>query len=296
MNSKVIRLWDHTNEPIPEEYKGWGVTPAQIDQQLQLLARNHARLAEKEVVEELDAVRCHMEGGDLSVTLVYPGRKLFPELEEAVLGARVGDVREATVNGKTITLTVERICAYVPADINDSLIKREKIPNLKTLDAYKVWWEEQENAKRFRDNGGYIAYDLLQKMAEKSELYVDEEELTAALRERAQVVYNSMAESGLPSEMLQSVDEMVEEFRERATSMFYPKFLHPYVIESYRTEPLEVVMEKAIEAFAELNHYDPADVRRDMESFPMYRELIVSTAAQLVLREAYINEKLKEVK
>lgn len=296
MNSKVIRLWDHTSEPIPEEYRNWGVTPQEIDQQLQLLSRNHARLMEKDVAEEFDAVRCRIANGDLAVTLVYPGRKLYPELEEAVLGARVGEERMAAVNGKTLTLTIERICAYVPAEIDDTLIKCEKIPNVKTVDAYRVWWEEQENAERFRMNGLRIAYDLLEKMAEKSELYVDEEELTACLRERAQQIFDSMVNSGLPAEMVDSVEDMVADFRERASSFFYPKFLHPYVIEQYRTEPLQAVMDKAIEAFAALNHYDPADVRRDMDLYPSYREMIDTTAAQLVLCETYINEKLKEVK
>lgn len=296
MNSKVIRLWDHTNEPVPEEYCHWGVTDAEVEEQLQLLSRNRAQLVEKDAVEEFDAVRCRVHNGTLPVTLVYPGRKLYPELEQAVLGARVGEERTAMVEGKTITLTIERICAYVPAPVDDALIKSEKLPGIKTVEQYKTWWQEQENAERFAKNSQHFAYELLHKMAENSEMDVDEEEMTASLRERAQMIFDSQVEAGLPAEMLETVEEMTAEFKKRAASMFYPQFLHPYVVEKFRTEPLDAVMDKAVEVFAASCHYDPADVRRDMEQSPAYMEMLVTTAAQVVLCESYTNEKLKEVK
>lgn len=296
MNSKVIRLWDHTNEPVPEEYCHWGVTDAEVEEQLRLLSRNRARLEEREVAGEFDAVRCCVHNGTLPVTLVYPGRNLYPELEQAVLGARVGEERTVTVEGKTVTLTIERICAYVPAPVDDALIKSEKLPGIKTVEQYKAWWKEQEDAERFEKNSMHFAYELLRKMAENSEVDVDEEEMTAALRERAQQIFDSQVAAGLPAEMLETVEEMTAEFKKRAVNLFYPQFLHPYVVEKLRTEPLEVLMDKAVEAFAASCHYDPADVRRDMEQSPAYREMVVTTAAQVVLCESYTNEKLKEVK
>lgn len=296
MNSKVLRLWEFRNEPIPQDCCGWGVTPPEIDQQLQLLARNHAQLEERETAAEFDAVRCRVQNWTLPVTVVYPGRNLHPELESAVLGSHVGEQKEVALESGTVTLTVERICAYVSAPIDDALIQAEKIHGIKTVEAYKVWWEEQENARRFQHNGLRIAYEILKKMGDNSELYIDEEEMEAALRKRAQLMHDSMVEAGLPVEMLDSVEDMVAGFRKNLGSFFYPKFLHPYVVEHLRREPIEAVMGKAVEVFAEINHYDPADVRRDMEQYPDYKEMVITVAAQIVLCETYINEKLKEVK
>lgn len=133
-------------------------------------------------------------------------------------------------------------------------------------------------------------------MGDNSELYIDEKEMEASLRKRAQLLYDSMVEAGLPVEMLDSVEDMAAGFRENLCSFFYSKFLHPYVVEHLRTEPMEAIMDKAIEVYAEVNHYDPADVRRDMEQYPDYKEMVVTMAAQIVLCETYINEKLKAVK
>lgn len=72
--------------------------------------------------------------------------------------------------------------------------------------------------------------------------------------------------------------------------------IHPYVVEHLHTELMEAIMDKAIKVYAEVNHYDPADVRRDMEQYPDYKEMVVTMAAQIVLCETYINEKLKAVK
>lgn len=95
--------------------------------------------------------------------MVYPGRNLYPELESVVLGSHVGEQREVTLETNTVPLTVERICAYVPAPIDDALIQAEIIHGIKTVEAYRVWWKEQENARRFQHNSLRVVHEILKK-------------------------------------------------------------------------------------------------------------------------------------
>lgn len=294
MKTKVLKLYDYKSEPLPEELLQWRVSEGEVDAQLALLSRNHAKLTEREAAGRYDAVRCRVTaaagGWDRPVTLVYPGRGLCKELENACLGIRAGEERTTMMDGVELTFTAERVAGMDPLETGDALIRAEKIDGVETVADYRRWWKESEEASRRYRQGLSCALHLLDVMAKKSEYDLDQREIDDFFTAEAESQRRMMSEGGVPEELMESAEDIKARFLRYPESYFFrPKIITPYVVELLRTGPLEDEMERAADSFAALNHYDPAEVRAQMREHPAYREQILLQAALELLRETYVD-------
>lgn len=293
MKSKVTNLYDYKQESIPAHLLQWKVSEEEIDRQLALLARNDSILSERQKASVGDVVRCRVINAQGSwsrpVLLVYPGQKLCPPLEEACLGIQAKERRTAVVNGVTLDFEAERTAGLNPAPVDDALIRRERVPGVTTVEDYRSWWRNFEEARRRKEQSYRCAYYLLQRMTEQSSYQVDEQEMENIFSAEAAMQREAMEASGVPTELIECQEDITARFREKPEVFFYSKILHPYLVELLRTEPLESVMEKALESYAEINCLDPAIIRENYETYPSFREQITTQAALDLLRETYIN-------
>ena len=114
MRSKVTKPYDYKLIPVPREMRLWRITDQELEEHLETLSHNHAYEADVDMVELGDSVACRGESAaarwNRPVLLFYPGRGICDEaLENACVGAKLGERRTVTVEGDEITLTVTRI-------------------------------------------------------------------------------------------------------------------------------------------------------------------------------------------
>ena len=140
MRSKVTKPYDYKLIPVPREMRLWRITDQELEEHLETLSHNHAYEADVDMVELGDSVACRGESAaarwNRPVLLFYPGRGICDEaLENACVGAKLGERRTVTVEGDEITLTVTRIVRRSQMSVGDELIRAENIPGVETLEA-----------------------------------------------------------------------------------------------------------------------------------------------------------------
>ncbi|MBQ6117116.1 MAG: hypothetical protein IJL08_07310 [Oscillospiraceae bacterium] len=295
MKSHVVKLFDYQALELPEELRHWRVSNGDVQAQLELIARNHAIVIEREAAEQFDCVRCQISGGTFgpgSVTLVYPGRGLCPALEETCTGIRVGEQRTATLDGATVELNALRIVCMEPAPIDDLLIRAEGIDGVQTVDEYRVWWKAQEEDKRRYEQGARGAFYVMEQLEKGSEFQVDPEELEEALR--AEAKRTAALYEQLPEEMRMTVEEAAEELRPDWEARFTAKLLRDELVERLRTKPMEQVLEDGKTIYIERNLIPPETVEQMVQINPDgARETFLEFAVLEYLRTRFTDGKLE---
>lgn len=244
MKSTIIRLYDYKQSVIPHEMRLWRVKDEEVQAQLETLSRNHAFEADVEEVQSGDSVACRGESAaarwNRETLLFYPGHGLCDAaLENACVGAKVGESRTVqTAEGK-VTLTVKRIVRRSNMPIGDELIKLEGIEGVETVADYDRWYREDKGAF-YRQRALYQSANfLLEEIQEKSELFIDREEKDAWLKERVNSLYDALVAAGMdPKIPSEGFDFLTEEQAKEKMYKEQEWAFTAYVVQSYMAEKL----------------------------------------------------------
>lgn len=244
MKSTITKLYDYKQSVIPEELRLWRVKDEEVRAQLETLSRNHAFEAEAEEVQKGDSVACRGESGlarwNRETLLFYPGRGLCPpELEDACLGAKVGESRAVQMAEGEVKLTVKRIVRRSNMPIGDELVKLEGIEGVETVADYDRWYREDKGAF-YRQRALYqTASFLLDEIQRKSALAIDQEEKDAWMWERVNNLYDTLLAAGIdPKIPEEGFDFLTEEQAKEKLYREQERAFPAYVVQSYMAEKL----------------------------------------------------------
>ncbi len=261
MKSTITKLYDYRQSVIPAERLRWRVPDEEIAAQLETLSHNHAYEMEPETVEKFDSVACRGESAaarwDRETLLLFPGRGLCDSaLENACLGARVGERRTVSTDEGEVTLTVKRILRRATMPVGDQLVKAEGIDGVNTVAEYYDWYRAGKrdfNRKRAK----YQSADfLLEEIQEKSELSIDQEEKDTWMWERVNKIYDTLIAAGIdPKIPKEGFDFLTEEqakekmYKEQEWA-FTAFVVQVYVVEQVFGLNLEDVCREGVEKLA----------------------------------------------
>ena len=263
MKSTITQLYDYKQSVIPAELCRWHASEEEIREQLKTLSRNHAFEAEVEEVQSGDSVACRGESPaarwNRETLLVYPGRGLMPAMEEAILGAKVGERRSLETEEGPVTLAVKRIVRRSNMPIGDELVRLEGIEGVETVADYERWFRAQRE-DFYRQRARYqCAKFLLDEIQEKSTLSIDQEEKDAWMKERIDCLYNALVAAGMdPTIPEEGFDFLTEE--QAKTKMYKEEewAFDEYVVQTYMVgqlteQPMEDIVREGLEKLAAEN-------------------------------------------
>ena len=212
MKSTVKTLFDMRQVEVPAQMRAWHVKSDEVDAQLARIAAAHPVELFPDTVKEGDSVLCRTESENPTwkrqAVPIYPGRKMVPTLENAVLGMKLGE--QKTVDG--ITISVLEIIRRCPGELTDELVRSEKIDGVETVEQYRAWWKTHTEQERRSERIRQIAYFIQEAVVANSELVCDEKELEATSHDMARKQYDAMVASGIdPTIPEDGVDFLTEE-------------------------------------------------------------------------------------
>lgn len=289
MKSTITRLYDYKQSAIPEELRLWRVKDEEVQAQLETLSRNHAFETDAEYVQSGDSVACRGESGaarwNRETLLFYPGRGLCPaELENACVGAKVGECRTVQTAEGEVKLTVKRIVRRSNMPIGDELIKAEGIEGVETVADYDRWYREDKGAF-YRQQALYRSANfLLEEIQGKSEIFIDPEEKSAWMWERINFLYEAFLAAGIdPKIPSEGFDFLTEEQAKEKMYKEQEWAFDAYVVQSYMAEKLsgqtmEQICQEGLEKLA-AEHGMTVDELRATSSEPMIHGKFAMEAA-----------------
>ncbi len=232
MRSTVTKLYDYKQMEIPAEWGLWRITDGEIAEKLETLSRNHAYETEPETVGKLDSVACSGKSNvprwSRKSLRFYPGRGLCDAaIENALLGARVGESRVVATDEGELTLTVTRVIRRRNMPIGDELVRTEGIDGVETVADYYSWYRKTNEPERRNNAAMGIAYRIIREITEKSEFFIDEEEKRAWLNDQVDCYYRLMLQAGIdPTVPKDGVEFLTEE---QAKAEIYAEHEHLFV-------------------------------------------------------------------
>ncbi len=239
MKSTITKLYDYKQAVIPAELLNWHVPDEEIAAQLETLSHNHAYEMEPETVQTGDSVACRGESAaarwNRETLLLFPGRGLCDSaLENACLGARVGECRTVSTDEGEVTLTVKRILRRAAMPVGDQLVKAEGIDGVNTVAEYYDWYREQNEPERRRSAAMGIAGNLLYEIRMQSELSIDQEEKDAFVWDCANSYCQSLVKAGIdPTVPSEGTDFLTEEQAKQKMYVEHEPFFTMYVADAY---------------------------------------------------------------
>lgn len=220
MEAKVKVLFDPALVVVPEEMTRWKVTDQQVEEQLERIGRLNAREVSADMAAAGDCVVCSCEAGQLEgrTVLLYPGLCVpgAEAAEQAALGRKVGETFEAELNG-TLTLTVQKVIHRMFRGVDDEAVQALGIDGVTTVEAYRTWYQKDAGEKNREQALKYIKFYILDTVAAKSEIEVNQAELDAWARPQVEQAYESMQVPGMP---LENRDEMMAMLKEQCIQGF----------------------------------------------------------------------------
>lgn len=293
MKSTVKKLYDHQQSTIPQELLVWRISDDEMKQHLDVLSHNHAFEADVDIVQVGDSVACKVESEcphwNRPVMLFYPGRELLaPELENACVGAGIGESRVINMEGQPVKLTVTRIVRRSNMPVGDELARAEGIEGVETLRDYCDWYRQTNEPTRKLHASYRVASFLLDEIAKKSDLFIDQEEKNAWINDRVDKVYDALVDAGAdPTIPKEGFDFLtVEQAKANMFRQFEP-FFAEYVAQVYMVETktgcsIEQIVQEKLEAMCEADGYSAEEVYEKSGKAMVYGKFAFETALELL--------------
>lgn len=213
MKSKIVQLFDLKAVEIPFDLHSWHMSEEEIDADLKRLAVSHPVETHPDTAETGDSVLCRTVSDDpkwnREAVPIYPGRGMLDaDLENAVAGMKVTESK--TVGN--VTFTVLEVTRRRPDLITDELIRKENIAGVETVEQYRAWLRQTTEQDRKRNMLNRVVYHLLEEVAKRSEMEIDDEEFDSIAMDMAKKQYQAMLNAGFdPTIPEDGVDFLTEE-------------------------------------------------------------------------------------
>jgi len=297
MKSTITQLYDYRQSVIPAELRLWHAKDEEIQAQLETLSRNHAFEAEVETVQSGDSVACRGESSaarwNRETLLFYPGHGLCAsELENACVGAKVGESRTVETAEGQVTLTVKRIIRRSNMPIGDELVRLEGIKGVETVADYERWFRK-ERETFYRQRACYqCASFLLEEIQSKSTLSIDQSEKSTWLWDRVNSLYDAMVAAGMdPTIPEEGFDFLTEEQAKEKMYKEQEQTFPAYVVQVCMAEKLsgqsmEEICQEGLEKLAAEHGMTVEELRKTGSEAMIAGKFAMEKAMELLGRYA----------
>lgn len=273
MKSTITRLYDYTQSVIPAELLRWRVSDEEIAAQLETLSHNHAYEEDVDEVQMGDSVACRGVSAaprwNRETLLFFPGRGLCEEsLEDACVGAKLGECRRAQVPEGEVTLTVKRIVRRSNLPVGDALVQAEGIDGVSTVAQYYDWYRASKREPNRQLATYRAAAFLLDEIRDHSDIAIDQTEKDTWLRERINILYDALVEAGLdPKIPKEGFDFLTEEeakqkMYEEQSPVFTDYVVQVYMAEKLSGQSMEQLYQQRVQQLAQENHMTVEQLER----------------------------------
>lgn len=182
MKGFVTKLCDIDSIEIPQEMLDIRVDEQQVEKDIQALALRYASEEQAATAEMGDTVFCRADKDsypDGRTILLYTEVPMpdAADAAQASLGKKAGDTFTATLAGKTVTLTVEKIIRRTPVEINDALIAGFGMDGVSTVEDYRNYLREKMLSDLQMEQGKAVTRYLLEQMEAGSSFEYDKQEM-----------------------------------------------------------------------------------------------------------------------
>lgn len=293
MKSTITKLYDYKQAAIPESFLRWRIPDEEIAKQLETLSRNHAFDEDVLQVQPGDSVACHgrsaAEKWNRPVLLFYPGRGLCdPALENACVGASLGETKTVQAQEGPVELTVKRIVRRRNMPVGDELVQAENIPGVSTVADYYCWYRQTNEPERREQAASRCANFLLKEIQAHSAIHLDPDEKNEWLWSMVNNLYQSMIESGsdprIPDE---GFDFLTEEqakakmFKQRE-DLFTRYVVYAYMAQTLSGKSLDEICREGVEKFAAEQGLTPSYIWENSPRTTIYWKFISDRAFELL--------------
>lgn len=197
MKSEIISLANLADfEPNPE-YRDTSVSEEEVQQKIQLLAKDMGELVETDRMEAGSGVVCTDEVGN--TVLLYPhlGLPGAEQAEQDVLGKKPGDRFATAIAGRSATLTVEKILFNAACPVDDTLAVKSGLEGVSTLQQLHDAFLAQLREKKKQENMRMTIMDLMRFLVDGTRVKLDEEEVGAWTAKQARLSYDENMSMGI---------------------------------------------------------------------------------------------------
>ncbi len=215
MNSKLIKLYDYREVPLPEIVWVEGLKE-KMQEEIRHLCRKFKKTEKADTVEAGDIVTLDSQSGRQKFNRkglkLNVGKKLFDgEYEERLIGLKVGETARFTVGDDEVEVTVLESKRTVYPELTDEIVAegmlREEYnePDIKTVEQYLPRLHDDCAEVLIEEAQGDRMNELMKTVIAKSEWQYDEEELASLLKEQMEELEEELKEEG------KSLDTMSEQ-------------------------------------------------------------------------------------
>lgn len=189
---------------IPQEYLDISVDPVQVEEEISHLSQRYAVEETGACVEAGDVVYCHAAKTDYPdgrTLLLYTGVEM-PRAEKAakaVLGKKVGDAFSTQLGGKALTLTVEKIARFVPAEVNDALIASMGLEGVTTVEECRAFVTEKKRKDALMEKHKMAIGYVMNTLIAGSDFAYEEKDLDEELKANREAILADYAAFGMPA-------------------------------------------------------------------------------------------------
>ncbi len=182
MKGIVEKLCELESIEIPEDMLKVTIDEHCTDKGVEQLAIRYADESYVNTVEKGDLAYCTADKesrSDERKILVYTG-VILPGAEKAaedVIGKSIGDEVKTVICEKEVTLTIEKILRRIPVEVDDSIVKKENIEGVNTVEEYKKYLYDKTLADTRLEKSKVINYFIIKMMERESTFVYDQEEL-----------------------------------------------------------------------------------------------------------------------
>ena len=201
MNGVVSKLCDIDSIVIPEELLKVTVDEQQIDNEVKQLALRYAKEEQVDTVSEGDLVCAKADQKsypDGRTILVYTGLQM-PEAEvaaDALIGKHPGEKTETVLNGKNVTLTIEKIVRRTPVEVTDELAAGMGLEGVTDLESYKICLRNQMKADQQMEKSKEITRYILDQMVANSTFAYNKAEMEKYVQAELKKYQQELSEYG----------------------------------------------------------------------------------------------------
>lgn len=291
MKSTITRLYDYTQSVIPAELLRWRVSDQEIADRLDTLSCNHACERDVDEVQMGDSVACRgvSTAGrwNRETLLFFPGQGLCEtSLENACVGAKLGESRKVLVPEGEVTLTVKRIVRRSNLPVGDALVQAEGIEGVSTVAQYYDWYRASKREPNRQLATYRAAAFLLDEIRDHSDITLDQTEQDAWLWDRINVLYNALLEAGIdpriPKEGFDFLTE--EEAKQKMYKEQSPQFTD-YVVQVYMAEKLsgqsmDQLYRQQVQKLARENHLTAEQLEKQSGTAMLSSKIAYETALE----------------